>query len=427
MLRRLTADDDSGFSLLEVVIAMAVFTVLATISLGILVNTSDVASDNIRRTAATNLINAQLENARSLNAQSIPDGRTVTTQTVGGFAYTITQTASYVGSSSATSVCAGTGNSLAYKLVTVKVTWPAMGNIKPVRGDTLRAVGVGSDGLDATKGSLAVSIVGSTGQPTPGVVVTLTPGSSLTETTGDDGCAVFTGLTPGTYTASANSIGYVGTVNTQAAAVTNLGVTAGGVGRGTLLYDAERTINVVFDAPTGSIVPANLPLRLGDSYVPEVTLPICTGSSTSACTSAVPGTVTNLFPESYTVKAGSCSETTASQIAADLRPTTTEGSTVTVPVGAATVKVALNAAPALGVAGRTITFTHAAQSSGCTAGETYTTTSVAAGSTVVVPYGTWTVSAPVLDIHGVQVSLVSQSVTFTPTTKTATINLLVAL
>ena len=420
------SSDDSGFSLVEVVVAMAIFTVLATISLGLLVNTSHVASSNIHRTAATNLVNSQLEVARSLDAQTIPDGRQVTTQTIGNFAYTVTQTATYVGSNSTTSVCAGTGNSLAYKLVTVLVTWPNMGNIKPVRGDTLRAVGVGSDGLDATKGTLAVSVVGSTSQPTSGIVVTLLPGG-IAQTTGDDGCAVFTELTPSTYAATADAVGYVGSANTQAASVTGLGVAAGAIRRGTLLYDTERRVNVLFDAPVGAIVPSNLPLRVGNSYVSETTVPLCTSTSTVACTTAVPGTVNNLFPESDTIKAGTCTETAPSQVTVDLRPVGADGSTATVPVGAATVKVALTALPAVGLSGRTVTFTHVTPATGCAVGEIYTMTSVSAGSTLVLPYGSWTVSTPILNAFGVQVGVTTQVVTFNATNKTTTITLLVAL
>lgn len=415
---------EDGFSLMEVVVAMAVFTVLATVSLGLLVNTTRLTGANLNRTVATNLVTTQLEAVRSTDAQSIPDGHTSTTPTVGGTKYTISQNASYIGSNATASVCSGTGDSLAYKLVTVTVSWPNMGNIKPVRGDTLRAVGVGADGLDATKGTLAVSIVGSTGQPTAGVDVTITPGGK-TETTGDDGCVVFTELAPGSYSATASTTGYVGTADTQAASINNLAVTAGDVGRGILLYDTVRSVKVLFDAPGGAIVPAGLVLRAGDSYIPESTLPLCPGAA--ACTTAVPGTVNSLFPESYTIKAGSCSEGTPSQVAVDLRPVGANGTTVTVPVGAATVKVAFVATPTVGIVGRNVTFTHATQTVGCIAGETYVTSSATLGSTVVLPYGTWTVSAPVFNSLGATVSVVTQTVTFSPTNKTATINLLVAL
>jgi prepilin-type N-terminal cleavage/methylation domain-containing protein len=417
---------DGGFSLIEVVVAMAVFAVLASISLGILLNTADVSGDSIRRTAATNLVNTQLETARSLTAQNIPDGLVVTKPKVNGFEYIVEQTASYVASSASASVCSGTGSSLAYKLVTVVVSWPNMGSIKPVRGDTLRAVGVGKDGLDATKGTLALAVVGSTSQPTPKVVVTLMPGN-IVRTTGDDGCAIYTGLAPGTYTASSDMTGYVGSANKQLGSVgSGISITAGTVSRASLLYDLERTVGVIFNGPAGAIVPSNLVLRAGDSYVPEVTLPICLVGAASACITAVPGTVSNLFPESYTFKAGTCSESSASQSVADLRPVSTNGSVVTVPMGAATVKVVRTAAPTIGIPGRTVSFTHAGNG-GCPSGELYTTSSVVAGSTMLVPYGLWTISAPIFNASGATVGVSSQTFTFGTSTPTASIVVEVAL
>lgn len=415
MFTWLKGTDDGGFSLIEVVVAMAVFTVLATITAGLLINTTKVSADSTRRTTATNVLNSELETARSLTAQAIADGLTISTETVNGFDYKVTQQASYVGSSSTTSVCSGSGSSLAYKLVTVTVTWPNMGSIKPVRGDTLRAVGVGKDGLDATKGTLAIAIVGSTGQPTSGVAITLNPGG-LVRTTGDDGCAIYTELTPGTYSATASTAGYVGKDNVQTATASSLAATAGTVSRASLLYDTERNVKVVFDGPVGAIVPSTLVLRAGNSYVAESTLPICLTGATSACTTAVPGTVSHLFPETYGIKAGACTEAAASQVAVDLRPSAANNTTVTVPMGAATVKVANILTPTTGIAGRTVTFTHAAPATGCTATDTLTLTTDAAGSAFLVPYGTWTVSVA---------GSLNQSVTFNASAKTATMTFLV--
>jgi prepilin-type N-terminal cleavage/methylation domain-containing protein len=415
------ADDaESGFTLLEVVIAMAVFTAFAAISLGVFINTTDVAGDNIRRTAATNLLNTQLQTARGLSAQAIPDGRTVTIRAVGGTSYTITQTANYMGSGASASICSGTGSALAYKLVTVRVTWENMGSVKPIRGDTLRAVGIGDDGLDATRGTVALSVVGSTGQPTADVEVTLNPGN-IKRITGDDGCAVFTDLAPGGYSATANTVGYVGKLNTQAANSAPLSSVAGGINRGSLLYDTERKINVVFDGPVGAQVPSNLQLRAGNSYVPETQLPLCVSGSTSACISAVPGTTSDLFPESYQFRAGTCTETNPSQVSADIRPASTNGSTVTVPMGAVTVKVVLNAAPTVGVSGRNVIFTHV-PTAGCPLGERYSVTSAANGSTVLIPYGTWVVGVSALNALGVEVVSAAQPVTLGPAPASPTAN-----
>ena len=97
-----------------------------------------------------------------------------------------------------------------------------------------------------------------------------------------------------------------------------------------------------------------------------------------------------LFPEVYAVKVGACTETTPSQTTVDLRPAAADGSTVTLPVGTVTIEVKDGLGASL--AGRTVTATHA---SGCT--ETYTLpSSTAGGSGLVLPYGTWTLSTPIV-------------------------------
>lgn len=223
--------EDAGLSLLEVVIAMSIFAVGVTAILGILVNSDDLVGGNIRRTAATNLVNQTLEAARAQTAIAITNGRVVSTQTVGGTTYTITQDAKFLTSNASANVCQSSGSTLAYKLVRVSVAWPQMGNVQPVTGDVLRAIGVtSSDGLDSSTGTVAVLITGGTGLPVSGVTVGLS-GTTTSQVTGSDGCAVFAGLTPQAYTVTANQSGYVGSANT-ATATTTISAAAGTVTRG---------------------------------------------------------------------------------------------------------------------------------------------------------------------------------------------------
>ena len=376
--------------MVEVVVAMVVFSVLLTASLPVLLSGTAATRDGLQRSAAADLLSRQIEAARGTDPLSLPDGRVVTTQVVGGTTYTITQDANFVSTGATDSVCAGSSNSLAYKLVTVKVTWPGMpATTKPVRADTLRALGVGTDGLDATRGTLAVSVVGASGAPTEDVPVTLTPGN-LRRTTGSDGCAVFPSLVPGTYTATASIAGYTGSLNTQTASVTGLGVVAAGVRRGVLLYDTVRSADVRTDAPAGAVVPPGFAVRAGDTYTAESTLPSCGGGSvTAACAVATPGLVRGLFPETWTFKVGACSEAAPSQVVADLRPAALALAppSVTIPVAAVRLDVRTAAGSQ---AGRVVTATHAA-GAGCPSGETWTLPSTAAGGAwLVLPYGTWT-------------------------------------
>jgi prepilin-type N-terminal cleavage/methylation domain-containing protein len=400
---------DQGYTLVEAVVAMVIFAIAASVTLGLVVQTTQVAGGNFRRTAAANLATRQIESARSTSALSIPDGLQQSTAVVGGTTYTIKQNANYLASDATTSVCAGSGSTLAYKLVTVTVSWSGMGSIKPVRTDTLKAVGVGSDGLDQTSlGTLALLVTGSAGVPQAGVTVTLTPGG-VTRVTGDDGCAVFAGEAAGSYTATASMPGYAGVLGTRTATASSLGVIAATITRGNLVYDTTRSLDVRLDGTPGAYVPTGMPLRLGDSYVPETTYPICTGSPTSPCSSGTPGIVQGLFPAVYTVKVGACTETTPSQlIGVDLRPVSATVPVVTVPVG--TVTVGVRTAAGVLLAGRIVTATHA---SGCT--ETYSLpSSTAGGSGLVLPYGTWTLST----VDPTTMLAVTASITVSGTSKT---------
>jgi hypothetical protein len=326
----------------------------------------------------------------------IVDGGTTRTETVGGVSYTVKQTASYVPADSATSVCSATGSALAYKLVTVTVTWPDMGRVKPIRVDTLKAVGIGDDGLDATTGSVALAVVGADGAPVADIAVSISPGGQ-TLTTGEDGCAVFTSLAPGTYTAGANVTGYVGTANTTAASVTSLGVTAGGIARGTLTYDTARTVTLAMSGPTGYQAPAGIRPVLRNSFVAETAYPTCT-STGQGCVTGLPGQAQYLFPAVYDVWAGTCSDAktgTGVPAVVDLRPSSAAGTTVTLPMAPALVDVKSLLGASL--AGRTVTATHAADATGlgqrCVSGETYTLpATVVGGLGVLLPVGTWTFS-----------------------------------
>src|SRR5664280_3442454 len=100
---------DQGFTMIEAVVAMAIFAVAASVTLGLVVQTGGLAGGNIRRTAAANLAMRQIESVRSTSAQSIPDGLQTSVATVGGTSYTITQKANYLTSGATTNVCSSSG------------------------------------------------------------------------------------------------------------------------------------------------------------------------------------------------------------------------------------------------------------------------------------------------------------------------------
>jgi Tfp pilus assembly protein FimT len=203
--QRRDASGEAGFSLLEVVIGMSLSGVLIVAVLGMLLRTADVAGQNLRRSTAANLLSGRIELARGTQVQNLPDGTQVSNATVGDVRYTITQDTRYVSDSEDTNMCGDNTGNLLYKLVRVTVTWPDMEAVKPVTGETLRAVGVGSDGSDVTTGTVVVTVRDTNNDLVPGATVTLGQDSDVyrSATTGPDGCAVFVEVPPNWYNGDA--------------------------------------------------------------------------------------------------------------------------------------------------------------------------------------------------------------------------------
>jgi prepilin-type N-terminal cleavage/methylation domain-containing protein len=420
------AAEDAGFTLMEVVVAMVLFAVFCAMSLGLLVQTGAVTRGNLQRTTAANLATEQIQIARSVSATDIPAGTITRTQQVKNTTYVITQTSKYLSADATSSVCDGSLTSLAYRLVTVKVTWPDMGGIQPVRQDTLKAVGLGSDGL-GDQGALAVSITGVGGLAASGITVTLNNGS--TTVTDENGCAVFAGVDAGAYTATLNTSGYVGLSNAQLTTKGSLGVVAGTITRGSISYDTARWANVTISAPvTGGIVPSPMPLVLSNSTLAaETAYPDCPASGTpvSACATepqtSAGGILRQLYPAIYTVKLGACTETASSSVLADLTSTASLGSTVSVPVGAITVNLQRLLAVYSGT--KTITITHTSGNSGCATPETYAVTA-ASGAKILLPYGAWYVSVPSTNTSP-STPVTSSMITLSPSQRTGSTTLTV--
>ena len=385
--------DDQGFSMVEVIIAMVVFAVMVSAALGIIVQTFDVTRDNANRVAAANLATKQIESARSQLAINIADGASSRTEIVAGTAYTITQNANYVVSGSDSSLCDNTGGQLAYKLVTVTVTWPNMGSIQPVRSDTVKALGVGDEGLDEALGAVAIGVSGRTGDPVAGVTVTLMPGG-LTRTTGVDGCAVFVNLPVATggsdFTASVNQFGYVSPQNNQYQQVV-VGAVAGEVKGADLRYDSQRSLTVDVVAPPGYTVPAaGFPVGIRSSDIDAGTiLPSCAVVTDAGCATAAPGAAQHLFPAIYDVWAGDCPSPRPIGSTGNVDLTAADGAVV-VPVEGALVKVVDSfGAP---VAGYTVTATPDPVG-GCTSATTYNLPATGVdGSKGALPAGEWTIT-----------------------------------
>lgn len=386
-------DDDDGFTLLETLAAMVVFGILAASVAGVTLNVFGLTRNNTARATAASLAAEQIEAVRALRAVDVPDGAVTATPKLNGVEYTVLRTVNPVVADSTNSSCAGPGTSggvrLAYKLVTVEVTWPGMGTVKPVRSDTLLSLGVGFGSVDPSTGTGAVLVRGSDDQPRAGVVVTLTPGGTQ-RTTGSDGCAVFVGLNPSaSYSAAVDQVDWVDKSGVQRAVTPAFAVTASGITRVALAYDRPGSLAVNPVPPAGLPVPTDLGVTLSSSnFSTDVAFGPCPPGVTSQCISNSPRTVSGLFPGTYAVWTGTCD---------DARPddaiTTSVSSAATTPVDVplAGVRVNVEAADGSALPGQTVYALHEADGS-CLVHSRELTPAGSPQQSLALPPGTYTLA-----------------------------------
>jgi hypothetical protein len=282
------------------------------------------------------------------------------------------------------------GSSLAYKRVTVRVTWPNMAGTAPVSSQTLLTPPTGS--YDPYDGHVAVQLYDRNAQPLAGQTVTLGGAATASQVTTDDGCAFFGFLNPGTYTVTLGTTNYVDRQLNQPSTQT-VSVVAAQITKVQFDYDRAATAVVTMTVPTGAEVPDGIPLTVANS---NLTL----GTKAFAGTGLVRN-VTPLFPyaSGYQVWTGDCSDADPGTYAGGSRGpvlTTDPGGSVSggAALDAVDVLVLKGTVPVVN-SGATIVAEHV-NAVGCGA-ETLTSaaavTDVAGKLRLALPYGVWRLKA----------------------------------
>jgi prepilin-type N-terminal cleavage/methylation domain-containing protein len=449
------ASDDSGFTIIEVIVAMMVFAIVAVCVASALTNGIILTNNSRDREAAVNLASQDIDGLR-MKALGTSNGVFQVTSTVnpiptpvGGVTYYLDRNVDWVTTTGGVGSC-GTGTgTLAYKSVTDTVSWAGVGrasNHQSIQMTTLIAPisNINSD----TAGTIIVAVIGASGAAEPGVTINVTPntgggGTALTAQpakTDSDGCSFALNVAPGTYTVTATLTG--GIDFQQHAPASNASVVVA-AGQNTLVnftYDLAGTFPLSY--PGGASVATNMPVTFTN---PVGGTPQFKNAPTSV--SAFPfGDGYRMIAGTYIFAAGGGSSTCVDTDPASWPTSTVDGAipvpdpavpvspgkvapSTGVPMGLATVSgfpnnswlTAVSATPPTG-----------SDDPGCPATQTLTfPQSSSSSQTIALPYGTWSIyygsskgakTTNIVSTHPTWITLGTRGSVDSTTTKTFTLD-----
>jgi prepilin-type N-terminal cleavage/methylation domain-containing protein len=354
---------DEGLSLIECMVALVIFGIAAGGLSFALQAAGHTSANNRLRVQASNLAARELEidrnefNSSAAGPATLGATGSVTNPhnlsatapaasslVIDGVPFTLTRDVQWLPTGSGESPCDG-GSAVVYPSlkVTTTVTWANMGNTKPVTNSTLltppKTLVTTADGITSAApgpGFIAIKVTGADGLGIDNLPVVFSKAATASQTrfTESDGCAVFSTMNYGSWTATLNSAGYVTTDLFPSRAIST------SVGDGTLSqlavsYDRSATIAAVQGTIGGYGLPNPLPpLTIYNTGLPS--------PNTKKFTTGI-GVTTTLAglwpwqgtPGGYSIWAGSCDQSTPASRPAGL-PLTAGGS-ITQPVALAPV------------------------------------------------------------------------------------------
>ena len=205
-LRARIRDEQSGFTLIEVMVSALLVVILSVGVLKALDAAEASSGGNKARGTAANLAQQDQERLRSFRAKELSNARETRTRTVAGVVYTIVSRSDWVSDASGSKSCNGASARADYMKINSTVTWPDMRGAKPVSTNSVVAAPSGSFG---DEGSLGVQVLNRSGVGQAAVTVIVTGPKNLSDTTDANGCVFFGYLPEGNYTVTFSKAGHV--------------------------------------------------------------------------------------------------------------------------------------------------------------------------------------------------------------------------
>ena len=126
--------------LVEALVAAVMLVVLALGFFSSLDTAAKSSAGNRHRSVAAGLAQSEMERMRALKQFDPADLSTTRTQTVAAVTYTISSTATWIDDSTGVATCAPGSSGADYLKVVTTVTWPTIGNIKPIKSEDRKSV-----------------------------------------------------------------------------------------------------------------------------------------------------------------------------------------------------------------------------------------------------------------------------------------------
>jgi prepilin-type N-terminal cleavage/methylation domain-containing protein len=380
--------DERGFSMVEVVVAIALFAILATGIASMQNTTLNLIRNDRHRSVAANLAASEMDTVRSTPFASLPLGQQVEVHEVGRVPYTVTRESEWVAEDASAGACeAPEGSEPAFLRVEVRVTWPTMNSIPPVESNTVVAPPVGT--YDVNTGHLAVKVFDRDGLPQEGMPVALTGPASLNQSTSAEGCVFFAFLAPGAYTATLAQTGYVDDQGVASPSQTGTVITSATASLA-FLYDRSASLELTLvGKDLGASAPSGVPVTLANTHILPTGIQMFPAE-------ASPVTITGRFPfaDGYQAWAGGCEDADPAFHGGERSPPIAmePGQSSTGTIGMPEIRMTVVDGLGQPVPGGRVDVVHAPDL-GCPSGEAYEIGIVDASGVLAfaLPYGTWTV------------------------------------
>jgi len=317
---------DEGFTLVEVMVAMAVFLLVSAATLSLITTSLDAVRGNADRVYAAALARSEVESLRTLGSAAVPLGATARSVTTDAGDFTITRTATWVDIGAPTNPCEvgpGVTPGKSYLRVRVDVVGGDLEGPQTVSG----IVYPRDTPPTENTGTMTVKVSDDIGDPVSGVSVTGTNGAGQTfqQTTGPDGCIFAPDLAAGSnWSVVISKAGYI---TEQPNAQSSSGVVVNELQNTplTFTYAASGTL-VVTAGHNGFPVPAGMPFRFQPNTL----------NKPANASGGYPVTITGLWPDDYTGWLLPCSASSAGSTAS---ATLAAGASATMPLGGTRVEL----------------------------------------------------------------------------------------